>query len=174
MQLVYQNPYTSLDPRFTVEEIVAEPMRAFRTASRTERRAQVADLIDQVALPSAVLARRPAELSGGQRQRVAIARALALRPDVLVCDEPVSALDVTVQTQILRLLASLQDDLGLTLLFITHDLAVVRQIADRIGVMRDGVLVETGPADDVFANPQDEYTKQLLAAIPGRNLLEAI
>ncbi|MGW2033553.1 dipeptide ABC transporter ATP-binding protein [Streptomyces sp. NPDC001811] len=168
VQLVHQNPYASLNPRFTVEELLTEPLRNHRVGDRAQRAATVRRLLDDVALPADVLRRRAAELSGGQRQRVAIARALALGPDLLVCDEPVSALDVTVQARILELLLGLQERHGMAYLFISHDLAVVGQVSDRVAVLRAGHVVEEGATDQVLRTPRHPYTRELLAAVPGR------
>ncbi|GAB2842081.1 hypothetical protein GCM10022221_46560 [Actinocorallia aurea] len=167
VQMVFQNPYASLDPRMTVEEIVAEPLRVHEPkASRAERRDRVVEVLERVGLTGSALPRRPAQFSGGQRQRIAIARALVSRPEVLVCDEPVSALDVSVQAQVVNLLRGMRRDLGLTILFVAHDLAVVRQLCDRITVLKDGRVVEEGDRDAVYGSPRHPYTRDLLAAVP--------
>jgi peptide/nickel transport system ATP-binding protein len=166
MQIVFQDPYSSLDPRMTVGDIVSEPLEIHGIGSRRDRRGRVRELLDVVGFNPDFENRYPHEFSGGQRQRIGVARALALNPDLIVCDEPVSALDVSIQAQILNLLKDLQRDFGLTYLFISHDLAVVRSMSDEIAVMKDGKLVEFGSADDVYERPKVAYTKALLAAVP--------
>jgi oligopeptide transport system ATP-binding protein len=166
MQIVFQDPYASLDPRMTVGGIVAEPLEVHGIGTRKSRTETVRRLLDIVGFNPNFTNRYPHEFSGGQRQRIGVARALALNPKLIVCDEPVSALDVSIQAQILNLLKDLQRDFGLTYLFISHDLAVVRTMSDRIAVMNQGKLVEIGTADQVYHEPRDEYTKALFAAVP--------
>ncbi|WP_443074422.1 dipeptide ABC transporter ATP-binding protein [Streptomyces sp. NBC_01462] len=166
VQMVFQDPVSSLNPRRSVGESIADPLRARGERDETRIRGRVRELLERVGLEAAHYDRYPHEFSGGQRQRVGIARALAADPRVIVCDEPVSALDVTTQAQVVALLAELQRELGLALVFVAHDLAVVRQVSDRVAVMRGGRIVEHGLADDVYESPQDPYTKQLLAAVP--------
>ncbi|MBW9122000.1 dipeptide ABC transporter ATP-binding protein [Microbacterium trichothecenolyticum] len=170
VQPIFQDPYSSLNPMFSIERIITEPLDFYRRGSSKERAKRVRQLLDDVALPQTMLRRYPSELSGGQRQRVAIARSLALSPDLIVCDEPVSALDVLVQDQILTLLGDLQREYGLSYLFISHDLAVVRLISDYVCVMKDGELVEAASSEEIFTNPRDPYTRRLLASIPGNEL----
>jgi oligopeptide transport system ATP-binding protein len=166
MQIIFQDPYSSLDPRMTVGDIVSEPLEIHGVGSRRDRRGRVRELLDVVGFNPDYENRYPHEFSGGQRQRIGVARALALNPDLIVCDEPVSALDVSIQAQILNLLKDLQRDFALTYLFISHDLAVVRSMSDDIAVMKDGKIVETGIADEVYERPREAYTKALLAAVP--------
>ncbi len=173
IQLVYQNPFASLDPRQTVAEILTEPLLNFEPIERSERERRVREMLDRVGLPATALARQPRSLSGGQRQRVAIARALISDPKILLLDEAVSALDVTVQAQILSLIDDLQRELGLTYVFVSHDLAVVRQIADTVSVVRQGRIIESGPTSTVFSHPVGDYTRELIDAVPGRRLLLA-
>jgi len=168
LQMVFQDPYSSLNPRKTVGSIVAEPFAIHGLHSdRVERRKKVIELMDTVGLNSEHYNRYPHEFSGGQRQRIGIARALALRPKLLIADEPVSALDVSIQAQILNLLRDMQRELGLTMVFISHDLSIVRHMCDRIAVMHDGRIVELASNEELYSSPRDPYTRELLAAVPG-------
>ena len=167
MQMVFQNPYSSMNPRMKVADIIAEPIR-FHKLAENERQIEqiVGDLLDHVGLGRLAGFKYPHEFSGGQRQRISIARALATRPRLLICDEPTSALDVSVQAQILNLLKDLQDELKLTMLFISHDLPVIRQMCDRIGVMQKGALLEVAPTEQLFTAPQHEYSRKLISLMP--------
>ncbi len=166
MQIVFQDPYSSLNPRMTVGDIVGEPLVVHSVGSRRDRAARVRELLDVVGFNPSFSNRYPHEFSGGQRQRIGVARALALNPKLIVCDEPVSALDVSIQAQILNLLKDLQRDFGLAYLFVSHDLSVVRAMSDDIAVMKDGKIVEAGTADEVYEHPKDAYTQALLASVP--------
>ena len=166
MQMIFQDSYSSLNPRRSVGRSIAEPLVQHTTLSRAERGVRVADLMTTVGLDPGLATRMPHEFSGGQRQRIGIARALALRPDLIVCDEPVSSLDISIQARIVALLADIQERFGLTYLFISHDLGVVRRLCDRVAVMHNGKIVETAPVETLFRNPQHPYTRELLAAVP--------
>jgi ABC-type oligopeptide transport system ATPase subunit len=165
MQLIYQDPFSSVDPRFRARDIVAEPWVIHRLYDRDERRRRADELLERVGIDPTLGHRRPSSFSGGQLQRIGIARALALEPELIICDEPVSALDVSVQGQILNLLMDLQAERGISYLFIAHDLAVVRHISQRVSVMRDGRIVESGTRDEIFESPRHEYTRALLSAM---------
>lgn len=167
LQVIFQDPYASLNPRMTIEDIIGEPLDIHKvTRDRQSRRARIVELLDLCGLRREALGRYPHEFSGGQRQRICIARALTVNPEFLVCDEPVSALDVSIQAQIINLLQDLQKELGLTYLFVAHDLNVVRHISNRVAVMYLGRIVELGPVEEIFSHPRHPYTKALLSAIP--------
>jgi len=166
MQMVFQDPYASLNPRKRVSQIIGDPLRRQGVGSSAERRRRVHELLERVGLSSEHYDRYPHEFSGGQRQRIGIARALALRPTLIIADEPVSALDVSIRAQIVNLLADLQDEFGLSYLFVAHDIAIVRHVSDRIAVMHEGKIVEQGTADQVCESPRDPYTRSLLSAVP--------
>jgi ABC-type oligopeptide transport system ATPase subunit len=173
IQMIFQDPYSSLDPRMTVREVVAEGPLIHRLWRRGDAQERVAGWLRRVGLSPDDMSRYPHEFSGGQRQRIGVARALALEPEVLVCDEPISALDVSVQAQVVNLLADLKRDMGLTMLFIAHDLSMVRYVSDRIAVMDHGRIVELGPADEVYFRPSHPYTRALVAANPALELVRA-
>lgn len=167
IQIIFQDPYNSLNPRMTVGRIIQEPLEIhFPDMTRQQRRERAAELLQKVGLPASMAGRYPHQFSGGQRQRISIARALSVGPDLLICDEAVSALDVSVQAQIVNLLMDLQQELGLTYLFIAHDLAVVSYVSDEVLVLENGLLREHGPADKIYREPQDAYTQRLLDAVP--------
>ena len=167
IQVIFQDPFGSLNPRMTIYNIIAEPLDIhFKDWSKSQKQARVTDLLEQVGLSAEFMQRYPHQFSGGQRQRIGIARALAVEPDFIVCDEPVSALDVSVQAQIINLLQDLQEELGLTYLFIAHDLAVIEHISDQVLVMTEGKIVEQASAEEIYSNPQHPYTVKLLEAVP--------
>jgi ABC-type oligopeptide transport system ATPase subunit len=164
IQMVFQDPYSSLDPRMAIGEIIREPLAIYKIGTKEDQKERVIKLLDQVGLDLSLLKRYPHELSGGQRQRVAIARALALNPKFLICDEPIAALDVSIQAQIINLLKKLQDELSLTYLFISHDLAIIKYISDNIAVMHLGEIIEIQSSSDLYENPKAAYTKELLSS----------
>lgn len=174
MQIIFQNPYSSLNPRMSVETILKEPLIIHEKLSQGEQRKRIIELLEMVGMNEGVLARHPHEFSGGQRQRIGIARALALNPEFIVADEPVSALDISIQAQILNLMQGLKKELNLTYLFISHDLGVIRYICDRVAVMYLGEIVETAPVEELFENPKHPYTQALLSSVPGADVEKKI